>query len=109
MEAQSTDGAQATAQEPKKQLYYVTGSALASVYCFVRAESEEEAVNIANNKITSQWLVEICGDFPNGPEFYEAEETEETIEVIDGEEVVKLKRETLVDSLPIVTAETEED
>jgi hypothetical protein len=75
----------------------------------VRAESEEEAVNIANNKITSQWLVETCGDLPNFRDFYEAEETEETIEVIDGEEVVELKRETLVDSLPIVTAETEED
>jgi hypothetical protein len=93
----------------KKQLYYVMGSACASVYGFVRAESEEEAVDIANNKITSQWLVESCGEFPNGPDFYEAEETEETVEVIDGEEVVKLKRETLVDELPIVTAETEED
>jgi hypothetical protein len=93
----------------KKQLYYVTGSALASVYCYVRAESEEEAVDIANQKVTSQWSVDICGDFPNIPDFYEAEETEETIEVIDGEEVVKLKREMLVDELPIVTAETEED
>jgi hypothetical protein len=93
----------------KKQLYYVTGSALASVYCFVRAVSEAEAVNVANNKITFQCLVEIYDDFPNVPDFYEAEEAEETIEVIDGQEVVKLKRETLVDSLPIVTAETEED
>lgn len=53
--------------------------------------------------------MESCGEFPDGPDFYEAEETGETMEVIDGKEVVKLKRERLVDEVPIVTAESEED
>jgi hypothetical protein len=101
-----------SAQENKqtKKLYYVTGGALAPVYCFVRAGSEDEAIDIANSKISDQWEVDICGDFPGGPEWCLAEETDETTEMnADGEEVVKLQRETLVDELPIVTEETEED